>query len=158
MCTVAVNFLSPSVHYFLLFLIFLIWCLSVTRCWWWNALCLKKIEFSGQRRSCKRSSSRVQSRRRDSDISCLLEMFFIVCDLKKKEKKKRTMTTWQFEKQFVNKLSLLRIILQRKEKLVSCVYCHHPFTTSFNILENSWYTLTCRSMGWYLLFMITVAV
>lgn len=26
------------------------------------------------------------------------------------------MTTWQFEKQFVNKLSLLRIILQRKGK------------------------------------------
>lgn len=33
------------------------------------------------------------------------------------------MMTWQFEKQFVNKLSLLRIILQRKGKLVSRVYC-----------------------------------
>lgn len=40
----------------------------------------------------------------------LLEMFFIVCG------KKNTTTSWKFEKQFVNKLSLLRIILQRKGK------------------------------------------
>lgn len=53
------------------------------------------------------------------------------------------MTTWKFEKQFVNKLSLLRIILQRKEKKngVLCLLSSPPSslseTSSFKMLEKS---------------------
>ena len=49
------------------------------------------------------------------------------------------MTTWQFEKQFVNKLSLLRIILQRKGKLVSCVYCHHFHKVCQKLNQFQWF-------------------
>lgn len=52
-----------------------------------------------------------------AETSRLLEMFFIVCDFKKRR------TAWKLEKQFVNKLSLLRIILQRKENWRPVFHC-----------------------------------
>lgn len=60
-------------------------------------------------------------------------MFFIVCDLKGK----KTVTTWRFEKQFVNKLSLLRIILQRKGKTgVLCLFSSSQLETSSGYISS----------------------
>lgn len=65
------------------------------------------------------------------------------------------MTTWKFEKQFVNKLSLLRIILQRKRKTVSCVYYHHQVCqkvqitrTQLKIMMN-FITVKCKKSQFY---------
>ena len=82
-CTVAVKFLVFLFYYFLLFFLNISNLMSERgEMLAMNASCPKKRKAASGRR---RRSGRVQSRWRDLDISCLLEMFFIVCDQKKKQ-------------------------------------------------------------------------